>query len=118
MNGRYGPFIRKGKETGSLEQEEQLFSVTLDEAFRLLAEPKRTRRRAAAEPLRELGQDPGSGRPIVVRGGRFGPYVTDGETNASLRRADSVESMTLERAVELLAEQRSRGPARRRSRSK
>jgi DNA topoisomerase-1 len=114
-NGRYGPFIKRGSETRSLESEEQLFTLTVEEALALLAQPKRGRARTAATPLRELGSDPGSGKPIVVKNGRFGPYVTDGETNASLRSGDSVESLTVERAVELLAERRSRGPAKKRA---
>jgi DNA topoisomerase-1 len=122
MNGRYGPFIRKGTETRSLESEEQLFTISLDEALQVLAQPKTRRARGAAKPpLRELGPDPASGRPIVVKEGRFGRYVTDGETNASLRGGESVETLTLDRAVELLAERRARGPAkkpaRRRARS-
>jgi DNA topoisomerase I len=112
-NGRYGPYIQHGKETRSLESEEQIFSITLDEARTLLAAPKQRRGRAAPRgPLRELGQDPSSGRPVVVKEGRFGPYVTDGETNASLRGGDSVESLTLERGVELLADRRAKGPAK------
>jgi DNA topoisomerase I len=119
MNGRYGPFIKRGNETRSLENEEQIFTVDLDQALALLAAPKTRRGRGAAKPpLRELGQDPSSGRSVVVKDGRFGPYVTDGETNASLRGGDAVESLTLERAVELLAERRSRGPARRRPRGR
>ena len=118
MNGRYGPFIKKGSESRSLETEEQLFTLTVEEALALLAQPKQRQRRAAAAPLRELGADPSSAKPIVVKDGRFGPYVTDGETNASLRTGDSVESLTLERAVELLADRRSRGPAKRRPRKK
>jgi DNA topoisomerase-1 len=118
MNGRYGPFIKKGSESRSLDTEEQIFTLTLEEALALLAQPKKSRRRAAAAPLRELGADPSSDRPIVVKDGRFGPYVTDGETNASLRTGDSVEALTLERAVELLADRRSRGPAKTRRRKK
>jgi DNA topoisomerase-1 len=110
--GRYGPYISKGKETRSLETEEQVFTVGLADALALLAQPKqRGRRAAAAEPLRELGDDPVSGKPVVARSGRFGPYVTDGETNASLRKGDQVETLTIERAAELLADRRSRGPA-------
>ncbi len=86
-NGRYGPYVKQGKETRSLESEEQLFTATLEDALALLAAPKTRRRRAAAPPLKELGDDPVSGKPIVVKDGRFGPYVTDGETNASLRAA-------------------------------
>ncbi|HYT09471.1 MAG TPA: type I DNA topoisomerase [Mycobacteriales bacterium] len=114
QNGRYGPYIKQGKESRSLEREEQLFTVSLDEALALLAQPKTRGRQAAtpAEPLRELGEDPASGKPVVVRQGRFGPYVTDGETNASLRKGDGVEEVTIERAAELLAERRARGPAK------
>ena len=98
-NGRYGPYVKKGAETRSLESEEQLLTITLEEALALLAQPKQRRGRGAAKPpLRELGPDPGHGKPMVVKDGRFGPYVTDGETNASLRRGDDPESLTLERA--------------------
>jgi DNA topoisomerase I len=113
-NGRYGPYVKRGSETRSLETEEQLFTLSLDEALAMLAAPKPSRRRAAAPPLRELGDDPASGKPIVLKDGRFGPYVTDGETNASLRAGDSVEEITPERARELLQERRERGPAKRR----
>jgi DNA topoisomerase-1 len=115
MNGRYGPYIKRGTETRSLESEDQLFTVDLDQALALLAAPKTRRGRGAAKPpLRELGQDPSSGRPVVVKDGRFGPYVTDGETNASLRSGDAIESLTLDRGVELLAERRSKGPSAKR----
>jgi len=122
MNGRYGPFIKKGAETRSLESEEQLFTLTLDEALAVLAQPKTRRARGAAKPpLRELGADPDTGKSIVVKEGRFGRYVTDGETNASLRGGETVEGLTLGRAVELIAERRAKGPAarpaRRRARS-
>jgi DNA topoisomerase-1 len=117
QNGRYGPYVRRGAESRSLESEEQIFSVTLDEALALLAQPKTRGRRAAAGPLRELGADPASGKPVVVREGRFGPYVTDGETNASLRKGDSIEEITIERAAELLAERRAKGPAEPRKRA-
>jgi DNA topoisomerase I len=114
-NGRYGPYIEKGKETRSLEREDQIFELGLDEALALLAAPKQRRGRGAPRaPLRELGADPSSGRPVIVKEGRFGPYVTDGETNASLRSGDAVESLTLERGVELLAERRARGPGKKR----
>ncbi len=114
-NGRYGPFLKKGSETRSLESEEQLLTIELPEALAILAQPRQRRgRQAAAAPKRELGADPVSGKPIVLREGRFGPYVTDGETNASLRRGDDPESVTLERAVELLAERRAKGPAKKR----
>jgi DNA topoisomerase-1 len=113
QNGRYGPYIKKGSDSRSIETEDQLFSITLDEAAAILAQPKqRGRRAAAAPPLRELGNDPVSGKQMVVKEGRFGPYVTDGETNASLRRGDSIEELTDARAAELLADRRARGPAK------
>jgi DNA topoisomerase-1 len=113
QNGRYGPYVKRGTDSRSLDAEEQLFTVTLDDAKALFAQPKtRGRRAAAAPPLREIGNDPGSGKPMVIKDGRFGPYVTDGETNASLRRGDSVEELTVDRAAELLAERRARGPAK------
>jgi DNA topoisomerase-1 len=113
QNGRYGPYIKRGTDSRSLDAEEQLFSITLDEALAIFAQPKlRGRRAAAAPPLKELGVDPVSQKPMVVKDGRFGPYVTDGETNASLRRDDSVEALTDERASELLADRRARGPVK------
>jgi DNA topoisomerase I len=116
QNGRYGPYVKRGSDSRSLESEEQLFTVSLDQARALFAQPKtRGRRSAAAPPLRELGDDPTTGKPMVVRDGRFGPYVTDGETNASLRRGDSVDELTVERAAELLADRRARGPAAKRA---
>jgi DNA topoisomerase-1 len=116
-NGRYGPYVKKGSETRSLESEEQLFTITADEALALLAQPKQRRGRGAAKaPLAELGSDPVSGKPVVVKEGRYGPYVTDGETNASLSRSDDAESVTIERAAELLAEKRAKGPSTRRPR--
>jgi DNA topoisomerase-1 len=112
QNGRYGPYVKKGTESRSLESEEQLFTVTLDQALALLAQPKQRRGRGQAKPpLRDLGPDPASGKQVVLKEGRFGPYVTDGETNASLRRGDDPESVTIERAAELLADRRSKGPA-------
>ena len=108
-NGRYGPFVKRGAETRSLESEEQLLTLTVAEAEALLAQPKQRRGRGAPKaPLKEVGPDPASGKAIVVKDGRFGPYVTDGETNASLRRGDTPEGVTLERAVELLAERRAK----------
>ena len=118
-NGRYGPFVKRGAETRSLESEGQLLTLTVPEAEAILAQPKQRRGRGAPKPpLKELGADPGSGKPLVVKDGRFGPYVTDGETNASLRRGDDVEELTLERALELLAERRAKGPAKPRGRSR
>ncbi|HYT25983.1 MAG TPA: topoisomerase C-terminal repeat-containing protein, partial [Actinomycetota bacterium] len=112
QNGRYGPYLKKGTDSRSLLSEDALFTVGLEEALALFAQPKpRGRGRSVAPPLRELGADPGSGQPLVVREGRFGAYVTDGETNATLRKADSVETLTVERAAELLAEKRAKGPA-------
>lgn len=112
QNGRYGPYLKKGTDSRSLTTEEQLFTVTLDEALAIYAQPKQRGRAAAAPPLKELGPDPVSGQPIVVKSGRFGEYVTDGEYNATLRKDDSVESITNERAAELLADRRERGPAK------
>jgi DNA topoisomerase-1 len=112
QNGRYGPYVKKGTDSRSLDSEEQIFTLTLAEAKETFAQPKtRGRGRTAAPPLRELGEDPSSNRPVVIKEGRFGPYVTDGETNASLRKGDDIESVTLQRAAELLAERRAAGPA-------
>jgi DNA topoisomerase-1 len=109
-NGPYGPYVKRGTEFRSLESEEQLFTITLDEALALLAAPKTRQRRAAAPPLRELGPDPRTEKPLVIKDGRFGPYVTDGETNVSLRRGQTPEALTLEEASEMLAEKRAKGP--------
>ena len=105
-SGRYGPYVKKGDEFRSLDSEEKLFTVTLDEALALLAAPKTRQRRAAAPPLREMGVDPLTEKPLVIKDGRFGPYVTDGETNASLRRGQTPESLSIEQASEMLAEKR------------
>ncbi len=119
QNGRYGPYLKKGTDSRSLATEEQMFTVTLDEALKIYAEPKRRgRQAAAAPPLRELGADPVSGKPMVIKDGRFGPYVTDGETNASLRKGDEVDSITDDRAAELLADRRARGPVKRKAATK
>ena len=113
QNGRYGPYLKKGTDSRSLETEQQLFDITLDEALRIYAQPKQRGRGASATaPLKELGNDPVSGSPVVVKAGRFGEYVTDGEYNATLRKDDSVEAITIERAAELLAERRAKGPAK------
>ncbi|HEV2935737.1 MAG TPA: type I DNA topoisomerase [Streptosporangiaceae bacterium] len=116
QNGRYGPYAKKGSDSRSLESEDQLFTLTLAEAKELFAQPKTRGRgaRAAAPPLRELGDDPATGKPMVIKDGRFGPYVTDGETNASLRKGDDVATVTIERAAELLADRRAAAPAPRR----
>jgi DNA topoisomerase-1 len=115
QNGRYGPYLKKGTDSRSLASESQLFDITLDEALKIYAEPKR-RGRAAQAPLRELGADPASGQPVLVKEGRFGPYVTDGEVNATLRKDDDPSSITLQRAAELLADKRERGPAKKTAR--
>jgi DNA topoisomerase-1 len=114
QNGRYGPYVKKGTDSRSLESEEQLFTLTLAEAKDLFSQPKARgqARGAAAPPLREMGEDPDTGKPMVVKNGRFGPYVTDGETNASLRKGDDVETLTVPRAAELLAERRASAPSR------
>ena len=116
QNGRYGPYVKKGTDSRSLTAEPELFTVTLEQAEALFAQPKQRGRRAAAPPLRELGNDPVSDGPVVVKDGRFGPYVTDGEANASLRKGDEVESITLERAAELLADRRERAPIKKATR--
>jgi DNA topoisomerase-1 len=112
LNGRYGPYLRKGKETRSLDAEDQLFTVTLDEALALFAQPKQRGRRTSA-PLKELGEDPSTGKPLVIKSGRYGPYVTDGEVNASVPKAETVEDMTLEHAVTLIEERRKNPPKKR-----
>ncbi|MDX3067969.1 type I DNA topoisomerase [Streptomyces sp. ND04-05B] len=112
QNGRYGPYLKKGTDSRSLQTEDQLFTITLDEALAIYAQPKQRGRAAAKPPLKELGEDPVSAKPVVVKDGRFGPYVTDGETNATLRSGDSVETITPERGYELLAEKRAKGPAK------
>ena len=113
QNGRYGPYLMKAKDSRSLPTEESIFTVTLEEALALYAQPKQRRGAASAPPLKELGEDPVSGRPVVLKEGRFGPYVTDGETNASLRRDDDPETIDSGRAYELLADRRARGPVKR-----
>ena len=118
QNGRYGPYLKKGSDSRSLETEHQLFEVTLDQALAIYALPKQRGRAAAKPPLAELGTDPASGRPVVVKDGRFGPYVTDGETNATLRKDDDPEKITPERGYELLADKRAQGPAKKRTATK
>ena len=108
LNGRYGPYIQRGSDRRSLESEEQLFTLTVEEALALLAEPPKRRGQRAAAALKELGDDPVSGKPVTVRNGRFGPYVTDGEVNASLRQGDSPETIDIARAADLLAARRER----------
>ncbi|MEV0480030.1 type I DNA topoisomerase [Streptomyces sp. NPDC050508] len=112
QNGRYGPYLKKGTDSRSLTAEDQLFTITLEEALEIYSQPKQRGRAAGKPPLKELGTDPVSEKPVVVKDGRFGPYVTDGETNATLRSGDSVEEITPERGYELLAEKRAKSPAK------
>jgi len=105
-NGRYGPYLKRGTDSRTLTSEDQLFSITLDEAEEIYKQPKVRRRGVAKPPLKDLGADPETKRQIIIKDGRFGMYVTDGETNATLRRGDTVEAMTIERALELLAGRR------------
>ena len=118
QNGRYGPYLKKDKDSRSLESEEQLFTITLEECLRILAQPKTRRGQTVKPPLREMGEDPETGKPMIVKDGRFGPYVTDGETNASLRKGDTVEELTDERAAELLAIRRAAGPRKKKAPAK
>jgi len=118
QNGRYGPYLKKGTDSRSLETEQQLFDITLDEALAIYAQPKQRGRGAAKPPLKELGEDPVSGKAVVVKDGRFGAYVTDGETNATLRKDDDIETLTPERGFELLAEKRAKGPTTRKRAAK
>ena len=116
QNGRYGPYLKKDTDSRSLETEEQIFTVTLEQALELFAQPKRRRGQSAARgPLRELGEDPATGKPVVIKDGRFGPYFTDGEINVTLRRGDDPATVTPERAFELLAEKRAKGPTKKRT---
>ena len=118
QNGRYGPYLKKGTDSRSLASEDQIFELTLDEALAILAQPKTRGRAAAKPPLKELGPDPVSGGQLLVKDGRFGPYVTDGEYNATLRKDDAIEGLTAERAAELIAEKRAKGPAKKTTRRK
>ena len=115
QNGRYGPYLKKGTDSRSIESEEQIFTITLEEAEKIFAQPKTRGRRAAKPPLKEFGTDPNSEKPVVLKDGRFGPYVTDGTTNATLRKDDTVEGITAERAFQLLAEKRAKGPAKKKT---
>ncbi len=117
QNGRYGPYLKKSTDSRSLQSESQLFTITLEEALAIYAQPKQ-HGRAAVAPLKELGDDPTSGKPMVVKEGRFGAYVTDGETNATLRKDDQPETITPQRGAELLAEKRARGPVTRKRAAK
>jgi DNA topoisomerase-1 len=111
QNGRYGPYVKKGTDSRSLDSEEKLLTITLEEVQAVYAQPKQ-RGRAAADPGKELGADPVSGNPVMVKSGRFGTYVTDGEYNATLRDGDDPAGLTIERAAELLEERRAKGPAK------
>ena len=111
QNGRYGPYIKRGTDSRSLESEEQIFTIDLPAALAIFAQPKYGARRASSA-LKEFDADPVSGKPIRVRDGRFGPYVTDGVTNATIPRGEDVESIDFERAVQLLADKRAKGPAK------
>ena len=116
QNGRYGPYLKKGTDSRTLSSEDQLLSITLEQALAIYAQPKTRGRTAARPPLREFGEDPISGKKVTVKDGRFGPYVTDGETNVTVPRAETVEDLTAERAYELLADKRAKGPAPKRAR--
>jgi DNA topoisomerase-1 len=118
QNGRYGPYMKKGTDSRSLETEEQIFSITLEEAEKIYAQPKTRGRAAAKPPLKELGTDPTSEKPIVIKDGRFGPYITDGTTNVSLRATEKVEEITEQVAIEKLAEKRAKGPAKKKAPAK
>ena len=116
QNGRYGPYLKKGTDSRSLETEEQIFTVTLEQALEIFAQPKRRRGQAAASgPLRELGQDPATEKPVVIKDGRFGPYITDGQTNVTVPRSEDPATISAERAFELLADKRAKGPAKKRT---
>jgi DNA topoisomerase-1 len=118
QNGRYGPYLTKAKDSRSLPSEQAIFDITLEEALALLAQPKQRRGAASAPPLRELGVDPVSGQPVVLKEGRFGPYVTDGEINASLRKGDDPATIEPARAYELIADRRAAGPPKKRATKK
>jgi DNA topoisomerase-1 len=122
QNGRYGPYLKAGADSRTLTSEEQLFTMTLDEALEIYSKPKERRRGVAKPPVKELGIDPTTQKPLIIKDGRFGMYVTDGETNATLRRGDTAEGMTLERGLELLAGRRAweaeNGPSPKKSRKK
>ncbi|MAT17148.1 MAG: DNA topoisomerase I [Leifsonia sp.] len=111
QNGRYGPYLKKGTDSRSLESEDQIFSIELPGALEIFAQPKYGARRPSSA-LKEFEADPVSGKPIKVRDGRFGPYVTDGETNATIPRGEDVEAVDFDRAVQLLADKRAKGPAK------
>jgi DNA topoisomerase-1 len=112
QNGRYGPYLKKGTDSRSLTGQDQIFDITLDEALAIYAQPKQFGRRGSAKPpLREFGADPTNGKPVVAKEGRFGPYITDGETNVTVPRGSTVEELTVEQAYDMLADKRAKGPA-------
>jgi DNA topoisomerase-1 len=118
QNGRYGPYIKKGTDSRTIDSEDLLLTITPEAAIAIFAQPKMRRGQVAKPPLKDLGPDPDTEKPIVVKEGRFGLYVTDGETNASLRKGDSVEELTMERALELLADRRAAGPSKKKAAAK
>jgi DNA topoisomerase-1 len=122
QNGRYGPYLKAGADSRTLPSEDHLFTMTLEEALSIYSKPKERRRGVAKPPVKELGIDPTTQKPLIIKDGRFGMYVTDGETNATLRRGDTAEGMTLERGLELLAGRRAweaeNGPSPKKSRKK
>jgi DNA topoisomerase-1 len=122
QNGRYGPYLKAGADSRTLPSEDHLFTMTLEEALSIYSKPKERRRGVAKPPVKELGIDPTTQKPLIIKDGRFGMYVTDGETNATLRRGDTAEGMTLERGLELLAGRRAweaeNGPTPKKSRKK
>ncbi|MFJ3383978.1 MULTISPECIES: type I DNA topoisomerase [unclassified Curtobacterium] len=115
QNGRYGPYLKKGTDTRTLPSEDAIFDVDLAGALELFAQPKYGAKRAASAALKEFEADPVSGKPIKVKDGRFGPYVTDGETNATIPRGEEVETVDFERAVQLLADKRAKGPVKKKT---
>jgi DNA topoisomerase-1 len=116
QNGRYGAYIKKGTDTRSLTTEQEIFDLTLEAALESFAQPKYGARSASAA-LAEFDPDPVSGKPIKIKDGRFGAYVTDGETNATIPRTERIEDVTYDRAIELLADKRAKGPAPKRGRT-
>lgn len=118
QNGRFGPYLKKGTDSRSIESEEEIFTITLEKALEIYSQPKQRGRAAAKPPLAELGVDPVSEKKIVIKDGRFGPYITDGVTNITVPRSETIESVTHERAVELLAEKRAKGPVKRKTTAK
>ncbi|WP_028279489.1 type I DNA topoisomerase [Arthrobacter sp. H5] len=115
QNGRFGPYLKKGSDSRSIGSEEEIFTITLDQAQEIYSQPKQRGGRTAAPPLAEFGEDPVSEKPIVVKDGRFGPYITDGITNITVPGSTAIEELTRETAVALLAEKREKGPAPRKS---